>query len=135
MGPQDYDGGHQTGVSMKYALLALTLALGACSPSWHTSSVDKIDGVDRAPTNAASITVTESDLTRPYVVLGDLDVTVRKRSLFDADPTRETVNEALREEAAELGADAVILVRYGNVGLSVVSYAALDGRGRAVAYR
>ena len=40
-----------------------------------------------------------------------------------------------RTEAAKIGADAVIQVRYGTVGMSwMVSWGSLDGKGRAIAY-
>ena len=44
------------------------------------------------------------------------------------------VNEKLREKASELGADAVILVRYGNGGMSLMSWGSLEGKGRAIKY-
>ena len=44
------------------------------------------------------------------------------------------VNEKLREKASELGADAVILVRYGNGGMSLMSWGSLEGKGRAVKF-
>jgi uncharacterized protein YbjQ (UPF0145 family) len=40
----------------------------------------------------------------------------------------------LRAEAAKLGADAVIQVRYGNVGVSLMSWGSLDGKGRAIVF-
>ena len=44
------------------------------------------------------------------------------------------VDDELRKEAAKIGADAVILVRYGTVGISFMSWGSLDGQGRAVAF-
>ena len=44
------------------------------------------------------------------------------------------VNQRLRTQAAKLGADAVIQVRYGTVGISALSWGSLDGKGRAIAY-
>jgi hypothetical protein len=79
--------------------------------------------------------VTEEDSQRSYLALGDISVTVRKVSVFDEDPTKQKVNEALQEEAYKLGADEVILARYGTVGLSAWSYGALEGKGRAIAYQ
>ena len=81
------------------------------------------------------IIVTEEDITdKPYRVIGDIDVTVNKTTLFHPDPTRELVNKELREEAYKVGADAVVLVRYGSVGVSMMSWGSLDGKGRAVAF-
>ena len=84
---------------------------------------------------ASEIIVTEEDITdRAYRVLGDINVTVNKTTIFNADPTREMVNLELREEAHKLNADAVILVRYGSVGIGLVSWGSLDGKGRAIAF-
>ena len=86
-------------------------------------------------TDPSTITVTENDITdRKYEVLGDISATVNKTTLFHPDPTPELVAEELRKEAAKLGADAVILVRYGTVGVSFVSWGSLDGNGRAIRF-
>ena len=71
---------------------------------------------------------------RRYASLGDVTVTVNKTTIFNADPTREMVNDKLREKAAELGADAVILVRYGSGGISLMSWGSLEGKGRAIKF-
>jgi uncharacterized protein YbjQ (UPF0145 family) len=63
-----------------------------------------------------------------------VSVTVNKVTIFNADPTRDMVNQRLRNEAAKLGADAVIQVRYGTVGISPLSWGSLDGKGRAIVF-
>jgi hypothetical protein len=89
----------------------------------------------RAATPVDQIRVVEGDITdKPYKSLGDVSVTVNKVSIFNADPTREMVDQRLRAQAAKLGADAVIQVRYGTVGISPVSWGSLDGKGRAIAF-
>ncbi len=86
-------------------------------------------------TDPASVMLTDKDITdRKYHSLGDIKVTVSKNTIFDSDPTPAKVDEALRKKAAEMGADAVIMVRYGTVGVSFTSWGALDGSGRAIAY-
>ena len=123
------------------ALLTLT----GCA-SWSTSSVDKngtgTPAVTSAaaatvvqPTNPAKIQISDNDVVdRRYASLGDVTVTVNKTTIFNADPTREMVNDKLREKAAELGADAVILVRYGSGGISLMSWGSLEGKGRAIKF-
>ena len=121
-------------------LASTMLALAACS-TWQTSSVQSPVGSAAAPAAAKparppeQITVTENDITdRPYRSLGDISVTVHKTTLFNADPTRESVNEALRAEGAKLGADAIVLVRYGTVGIGFMSWGQMEGQGRAVSF-
>jgi len=96
-----------------------------------TTQREKVD-----PAALAAITVTENDITeRSYDVLGDIKVNVNKTTIFNKDPTREQVDDKLREEAAKIGANAVILVRYGTVGIGLMSWGSLDGQGRAVKFK
>ena len=121
-------------------LLAALVALSACGTR-TSESVSPAAGTQPAvsqavaPTNAASITISTGDITdRPYRSLGDISVTVSKWTIFDPDPTQALVNAALHEKAAKLGANAVVLVRYGTVGISAFSWGKLDGSGRAIAF-
>ncbi|WP_449227506.1 hypothetical protein [Azospirillum argentinense] len=83
----------------------------------------------------ADVIVTEKDITdRKYRSLGDINVTVNKTTIFDKDPTPALVEERLKEEGAKLGADAVVLARYGTVGISFMSWGSIDGKGRAVVF-
>ena len=133
---------------------AMSLILGGCA-TWSESNValknEKTAEQSDDPSNtqtasvpnsapqkqiaAADVVITTKDITdRPYRVIGDIDVTVNKTTIFHADPTKELVNKKLQEEAAKIGANAVILVRYGTVGVSFMSWGSLDGKGRAVAF-
>lgn len=119
-------------------LVVLTL-LSACGTR-SSESVSPVAGAQSTPVTAGStkpesIVITTGDITdRPYRSLGDISVTVSKWTIFDADPTPEKVNDALRAKAAELGANAVVLVRYGTVGIGALTWGKLDGSGRAVAF-
>jgi len=118
------------------AAIAVLLAVSGCA-TWSTSSVEPAATATTpaAPKDPASIIVTKDDITdRPYEVLGDINVTVNKTTIFHSDPTEALVDANLREEAAKLGADAVILVRYGTVGIAFMSWGSLDGNGRAVRF-
>ena len=116
-------------------IVSSILVLGGCA-TWSTGSVERREAAAAvAPSNPAKITVSEADSNRKYVSLGDITVTVNKTTVFNADPTRELVNEKLKEKAAELGADAVVLVRYGQGGVSLMSWGSLEGKGRAIKYQ
>lgn len=119
------------------AVIALSLsACGTYSTSSATAAAnapDKSSTIHKKPTQ---IMITDKDmLDRKYTSLGDISVTVRKTTLFNSDPTPEAVNQALRERAADMGADAVILVRYGTVGIGVMSWGEMDGNGRAIVFQ
>lgn len=123
---------------VRASILACAAVLVAGCATWSHSTVDNAPkqsaAAPAARTPAAQIAVMESDAQRKYTSLGDITVTVNKTTVFHPAPTRELVNEALKQKAAELGADAVVLVRYGSVGVSLMSWGSLEGKGRAVKY-
>ncbi len=136
----------------RLALVALCGTILAGCNTWSSANVElKTKGTDmetasapaaaaaaasvETPISAADIILTEKDITdRKYETLADLEVTVNKTTIFHADPTKELVAEKLKEEAAKLNADAVILVRYGTVGIGLFSWGSLDGKGRAIKF-
>ena len=125
---------------MKIIMTALLAASLTGCATWSTSSVDSKSADTAVSTQAkktppSSVVITDKDIPdRKYQSLGDITATVNKTTIFNADPTQEMVNEKLREKASELGADAVILVRYGNGGMSLMSWGSLEGKGRAVKF-
>jgi hypothetical protein len=106
-------------------IAALVASLSACG-----------GGPPRVVKSPDSVMLTENDITdRPYQIVQDLDVWVHKPHVFADDPTREQVAAELKKKAAELNADAVILVRYGTVGMGVFNWGEIEGKGRAVVFK
>lgn len=115
---------------------ALTVLLTGCA-TWSTSSVDQSDSdlnfVSGQKKSAAEVYLTEGDITdKKYKSIGDISVTLNKTTAFHPDPTKEQVIEKLKEKASDLGADAVVYARFGKVGMSMLSWGSLEGKGRAV---
>lgn len=116
-------------------------SMSGCA-TWSTSSIDNKDVSTQESSQSAiskklpsQIYLTDKDVVdRPYKSLGDITATVNKTTIFHPNPTREMVNEKLQKEASELGADAVILIRYGDGGISLMSWGSLEGKGRAIKY-
>lgn len=148
------DRGDAMNINRFVVLIPTVFMLGACSGSWSTAEVERpgsgshtsqtLEAENPAAAQTASlpktspdsILVTETDISsRPYSVIGDISVTFNKTTIFHPDPTKELVNMQLKEEAATLGADAVILVRYGTPGVSLFSWGSLDGKGRAFKFK
>lgn len=127
---------------LKFLLLLASVSVLAGCATWSTSNVDSKAAETNSTTAAltmktpvSSIQVTDADVVdKKYVSLGDITVNVNKTTLFHPNPTPEIVNERLKEKAYELGADAVILVRYGQGGIGLLSWGSLEGKGRAVRY-
>jgi uncharacterized protein YbjQ (UPF0145 family) len=88
---------------------------------------------------AGSVQVVEGDLDgRSYRVVGTIRAVARRVSGWASNPTRDDVDEELRERAAKVGADAVIKVRYaveeqGPFGID--PRGKLTGEGIAVAFK
>jgi hypothetical protein len=124
--------------------VAIVILSGCASTQFNedgsrtSSNTQKSDGIAHEkiiPTEPNEIIVTDKDITdRPYIALADLEVSASKLTVFNKDPTKEDINKRLRNEAAKLGADAVILARYGSVGISPMSWGKMEGRGRAIKF-
>lgn len=117
-------------------MISFAIVMTGCA-TWNTSEIANVRPTVQklAVTEAKDIILTEGDITdKKYIVVGDISVTVNKTTIFHPDPTKELVNVKLREEAAKLGADAVTQIRYGTVGISMMSWGSLDGKGRAVQF-
>lgn len=127
--------------TLKISLISLMLAISVTGcATWSTSNVD-LQGATAGQTTTAAktpvnaIVVSDADIVgRKYESLGDVTVNVNKTTVFHPNPTQELVNERLKEKAHELGADAVILVRYGQGGISLLSWGSLEGKGRAIRF-
>ena len=119
------------------SIFALAVLASGCG-TYATSDATRAPNPAAAPAAARlpeQVVLTEQDIAdRRYTAIADISVTVRKWTIFDADPTREKVARALQEKAAELGADAVVFVRYGTVGIGIFSWGQMDGQGRAVRF-
>lgn len=90
---------------------------------------------NRSPRSPGQVILTTQDITdRPYQVISDIEVTVNKATVFHANPTPALADIKLREEAAKVGADAVIKVQYSDVHVSFLSWGSLDAKGQAVAF-
>jgi hypothetical protein len=114
----------------------LVIALGACAPE-ATLAVDLSQASVRVPyqTDPRQVLVFETDIEQPYEALGDLQVTLRQRSTLGQMPTRDLAIRELQQQAARIGAHAIIHVSFGNLGMSWWSYNELQGHGRAVRFR
>jgi uncharacterized protein YbjQ (UPF0145 family) len=81
---------------------------------------------------APAIVVTTQDIPTPYQALGPVRVEIMPTSLMPDTPIRQSLNEALRTEAAKQGADAVIKVVYGK--RTFLDKRPIEAAGTAVKY-
>lgn len=83
-----------------------------------------------AVSSKGNVLVLEGVPDKKYKELGPVEVTVKKLTVFDKDPTKEQANQALIEKARIIGADAVVKVAYKNgIGLTTWGYINAKGTG------
>jgi len=119
----------------RLASTAFLAMLASCTP--YSVSVERYPQPAFAPRNPpGEFLVTEhDDEHHPYDVVADITVHERQITVFGAVPTHDDIKIRMAEEAAALGADAVVLVRFGRPGMGPFSWNELEGRGRAIRYR
>ena len=84
---------------------------------------------------AGRVIVREEDYPeRRYSPLGEVAVVADRPSIFHHNPTRDTVNQMLREAGARLGADGVILVRYEMLDRGFFKGVTYEGKGLAIKF-
>jgi hypothetical protein len=112
------------------------IGVTACAPEIAFDASLEYANV-RVPQQTAPerILVFSTDIDQPYDVLADLEVTVRQQTAFGELPTKTLATRALREQAGRIGAQALILVNFGTMGMSWWSYNELRGHGRAIRFR
>jgi len=116
--------------------LLVVVGLASCAPQAEVK-YDFTYAAARATreTDLMGIELRHDEPNRPYVVLGDVEVTLRQQGSFGEIPDEHHVDDELRARAAKLGAHAIILVSYGRRGMGWWSNNELRGSGRAVRYR
>ena len=117
-------------VILQSTLATVVVITSGCASYRVSSNVDTLPAP--TATSATSVLITETGLSdRKFKVLGPIDVSVKKLTVFHKDPTKEQANEALVEKARLLGADAVINVTYAS-GIGFTTWGYIDAKGTAV---
>ncbi len=112
-----------------YGVVTLLLALGFNGCSSHRSQ----SGIT-VPTQSQikpEIIVTESSMeNKNCTTLKTIDASVKKLTLFHADPTKEQVNYILAKKGKTLNANAVRNVKYTS-GVGITTWGYIDATGDA----
>ena len=83
-----------------------------------------------------NVVISELDLDRPYTFVKDISVKSSSGVLFFLTPSKEAANVKLKEEAAKLGANAVIYVQYKKVENDwKATGGGLEAKGKAVKFK
>lgn len=113
-------------------LLALVLVTASGCAAYRVDSTI-VDSAS-APLSGApqQVLLAQDNLPgRRYVVIGPIQVSVKKLTVFHKDPTRGQADEALIGKAREIGASAVINIKYTE-GIGMMTWGYIDAEGTAV---
>ena len=109
--------------------MAVTLG---CAAYRVDSNVEPGPATTASPT--AKVIITEGTITdRKFETLGPIEVSVKKLTIFHADPTKEQARQSLIQRARAMGADAVINVTYES-GVGLMTWGYMDAKGTAVKF-
>lgn len=112
-------------------MLATLVALSSGCASYRVSS--SLDGKPLGTsTSLAPVQIFEGQPEgKKFTRIGQVDVSIKKLTIFHSDPTRDMANAALTEKARSMGANAIINVNYvTGVGLTTWGY--IDAMGMGV---
>ncbi len=110
------------------AILA-TLGLGISGCSYRNDSGINIpENINSA---SSTVLITEDNLNaKNCKTIEQIDVSVKKLTVFHSDPTKEQVNYVLSEKAKLLNANAVRNVKYSS-GVGFTTWGYMDAQGDA----
>lgn len=109
-------------------------ASGISSEAPATPAVNVIPSAAISKESRSKVQISTDSLPgRRYKEVGPVEVSVKKLTIFHKDPTKEQADEALKEKAAAIAADAVVNVTYtSGVGLTTWGY--MDAKGTGVRF-
>ena len=119
-----------TRIALLVTVVAASLTAG-CASYRTESNIPATTTAVQAVNPITTVLISEDSLpNRKYKVLGPIEVSVKKLTVFHKDPTKEMANEALIEKAKAIGADGVIDVTYkSGIGLTTWGYIDASGKG------
>jgi hypothetical protein len=115
------------GSILKLVALSIVVSMGSGCASYRTSSnINSSTYSYNGP-----VIVTSGSLSdKEYSVISPIEISIKKLTAFHSDPTKEQADEALKDKARSIGADAVINVKYDSgVGLFTWGYMDAEGLG------
>lgn len=120
---------------LTHAFVAVAIATSAgCAAYRVDSNVEEVPAPAASTAPAAQVLLSEGNLPgRKYSAIGPIEVSVKKLTVFHANPTKEQANEALIAKAKVLGADAVINITYES-GIGFTTWGYIDAKGTAVKF-
>jgi hypothetical protein len=118
-------------IIISLCLSAATLASGCAS--YRTSS--NIEGGSQTAAAAKKIPIFEgsADPGKKFRTTQKIEVSIKKLTLFHADPTKEQANNELEKRASALGCDAITNAQY-QAGIGLTTWGYIDAQGNCAKF-
>ena len=114
----------------------LFLFSGCSMPFWNQTAPAPAIVIEKSKVLPETVVISEVDLDRPYTLVKDISVKTSSGVLFFLTPSKEAANVKLKDEAAKLGANAVIYVQYKKVANDWKGTGGgLEAKGKAVKFK
>lgn len=117
--------------------LIILISLSGCSSYRSSGKISQTYDTmtPRSSRIASEIEIFElnSAVQKMFEVIGKVEATVKKLTVFHKNPTKVQANKALREKAVLLGSDAVVDVQYKS-GIGALTWGYIKASGKAVRY-
>ncbi len=123
--------------ALHVSLVSMLFLFSGCSmPFWNQKATAPAMVIDTPKIMPENVVISELDLDRPYTFVKDISVKSSSGVLFFLTPSKEAANVKLKEEAAKLGANAVIYVQYKKVENDwKATGGGLEAKGKAVKFK
>lgn len=118
----------------KYALCVALLLTNVTILS--PVSAEKVEKHYIVVNEAVGVPVFPDDiLDRPYIVIGEIESSASKATIFSQESSQKKIYENLWKKAEKLGADAVINAKYGDSHVTAFSWGKTNSTGTAIKFK
>jgi hypothetical protein len=114
------------------AILLAPVLLSGCA-SYRTSSNVEAGAESTRVSNSVELYESGMEPAQKFTTIQRLEVSIKKLTLFHADPTKEQANAELRSRASALGCDAVANVQY-QAGIGLTTWGYIDAQGNCIKF-
>lgn len=117
----------------RFLLVLVAVGISGCA-SYRTSSNVEDSGQKILASEQIQVLPSGSLLSRAHQIVRRIEVSIKKLTIFHADPTKDQANAELRKKAMILGCDAVANVQYQS-GIGLTTWGYIDAQGDCVKFR
>jgi len=118
----------------RFFIFITIISLASCASYRVDSNLPPLSSVNNNTQNKEVLVYERGTLPKEkFKDLKQIEVTVKKLTVFHTDPTKAQANEELKTIANSIGADAVVNVEYKS-GIGWFTWGYIDASGMAVKF-